>query len=113
MFLLVKDTLSFCPDKCDCDDRLLQVTCINTDIEAMPMTLNPDVQYLHLKNNKIQDIGAGIRFYPSLVSLDISGNHVTSIPNRIFTSQHKMRKISMRSNKISQIGNSSFYGLKT
>ena len=77
----------------------------------MPISLNPGVQTLILKYNQFRSVDASFNFYSDLAKVDLSHNHLVTIPDRSFKSQRKLRDLRMRGNKISEITTETFVGL--
>jgi len=111
VFLLMTTVSGFCPDGCGCDEEKLTVTCIRAKLEVMPISLNPSIQTLILKYNEFRSVDASFNFYSELVKVDLSHNHLVSIPSRAFKSQRKLTDLRMRGNKISEIDQDTFSGL--
>lgn len=53
---------SLCPDKCNCDDVHLTVTCIRSGLDVMPNTLNPGLQTIEYQYNNFPTIDVSIRY---------------------------------------------------
>lgn len=105
-------TLSYCPNGCLCDDENLIVKCDEGHLDVLPIALNPSIQRLVIKNNKIKIIDSSIQFYAELNFLDLSYNHLFNIPSKTFMYQKKLRELHLSHNKISFIpNNSTFMGL--
>jgi len=102
---------AFCPRECVCDDFSLEASCIKSNLEVMPMTLNPSITKLILKYNNFHSVDASFNFYPELELVDLSSNELVSIPPRSFSSQRKLKELRMETNKISQVGEKTFSGL--
>merc|ERR1711936_1461482 len=107
----VQTCLGFCPRECVCDDYSLEAACIKSNLEVMPMTLNPSITKLILKYNNFHSVDASFNFYPELELVDLSSNELVSIPARSFSSQRKLKELRMETNKISQLGEKTFSGL--
>merc|ERR1711936_815299 len=107
----VQTCLGFCPRECVCDDYSLEAACIKSQLEVMPMTLNPSITKLILKYNNFHSVDASFNFYPELELVDLSSNELVSIPARSFSSQRKLKELRMETNKISQLGEKTFSGL--
>lgn len=105
-------TNAFCPTSCSCDDELLVVSCVEGNLDVIPITLNPSIQRLALKYNKVKTVDAAFTFYGELQYVDLSFNHLVSIPMRSFESQKKLVELHLNHNKISAITNKTFDGLK-
>ncbi|CAH1389404.1 unnamed protein product [Nezara viridula] len=111
-FGLVSYATAFCPTSCLCDDDTLVVSCLEASLDVVPITLNPSIQRLVLKYNKVKTVDAAFQFYGELQYVDLSHNHLVSIPSRSFDSQKKLIELHLKYNKISAITNRTFEGLK-
>ncbi|XP_065346950.1 leucine-rich repeat-containing G-protein coupled receptor 6-like isoform X2 [Cloeon dipterum] len=100
-----------CPTGCECDDVKLVVTCMAANFSIVPITLNPSIQRLILRQNKIRSVEASIQFYPQLLYFDLSYNHLLNIPNRTFKSQGRLTELHLTKNKITGVSALSFAGL--
>lgn len=105
--------LANCPQGCKCDDRTLVVNCGEGQLDVLPIALNPSIQRLVIKNNKIKTIDSSIQFYAELVYLDLSINHLFNIPARTFFYQKKLEELHLNHNKIGSISNKTFVGLSS
>ncbi|KAH8372180.1 hypothetical protein KR093_010472 [Drosophila rubida] len=103
--------LANCPPGCQCDDNTLVVQCGEGQLDVLPIALNPSIQRLVIKNNKIKTIDSSIQFYAELTFLDLSQNHLMTIPQRTFAYQKKLQEVHLNHNKIGQISNKTFIGL--
>ncbi|KAI9564782.1 Insulin-like growth factor-binding protein complex acid labile chain [Daphnia sinensis] len=112
VLVLTGRTDAFCPVGCFCDDETLQVTCDEANLEVIPITLNPSVQRLVLRQNKIKTVDdTALRFYVELLYVDFSHNRLVSIQDRTFEGQRKLNELRLDHNKISVIGNGTWLGL--
>merc|ERR1711923_29435 len=102
---------AFCPHECVCDDYSLEASCIKSNLEVMPMTLNPSIKTLILKYNNFHSVDASFNFYPDLELVDLSSNQPVSIPDRSFSSQRRLKELRMDNNKISLLTSRTFSGL--
>lgn len=105
--------LANCPSGCQCDDDTLVVRCGEGHLDVLPIALNPSIQRLIIKNNKIKTIDSSIQFYADLSFLDLSYNHLFNIPPRTFNYQKKLQELHLNHNKIGSITNKTFTGLST
>lgn len=104
--------LANCPVACKCDDKTLVVNCGEGHLDVLPIALNPSIQRLVIKNNKIKTIDSSIQFYGELIYLDLSINHLFNIPVKTFTFQTKLEELHLNHNKISSVSNRTFIGLQ-
>ncbi|CRK95460.1 CLUMA_CG008929, isoform A [Clunio marinus] len=107
------NSLANCPNGCLCNDETLVVTCYETNLDVMPIALNPSIKQLIMKNNKIKSIESAIQFYPDIEFLDLSGNHLLKIPSRTFQYQRRLKEMRLNNNKIGQIEPETFHGMES
>ncbi|KAI5743053.1 hypothetical protein M8J77_013963 [Diaphorina citri] len=113
LLLLVHQASAFCPPDCDCNDETLVVTCKEANLDVIPLTLNPSIQRLVLKYNRIKTVDSAIQFYLSLQHVDLSHNHLVNIPIGGFEPQEKLVELQLNHNKLSSVNNKTFIGLKS
>lgn len=106
------NTLANCPAGCDCNDETYIVTCEETSLDVLPITLNPSIKKLILRKNKIKSVESAIQFYPELEYLDFSENHLLKLPPKTFQYQGKLIELNLKQNKISNIETETFQGLE-
>lgn len=106
-------SLANCPNGCLCNDDTLVVTCDDTNLDVMPIALNPSIKQLIMKKNKIKSIESAIQFYPDLEFLDLSGNHLLKLPSRTFQYQKRLKEMRLNNNKIGQIESETFHGMES
>lgn len=75
------------------------------------MTLNPSMRILILKYNNFHSVDASMNFYQELELVDLSSNHLVSIPDRAFSNQRRLVELRISSNKISELSERTFSGL--
>lgn len=102
-----------CPTGCVCNDDTYVVQCEKSKLDVLPITLNPAIQRLVLRNNKIKTIDAAFQFYKDLQYVDLSSNHLVNIPTKSFVFQEKLQELHLNKNKLSTINNKTFQGLKS
>ena len=66
----------FCPLACECNEVALSVSCARSQLEVLPITLNPGIQRLQLQNNNIRAVDAALGFYAQLQYIDLSHNQL-------------------------------------
>lgn len=101
-----------CPTGCTCNDDTFVVQCERSKLDVLPITLNPAIQRLVLRNNKIKSIDAAFQFYKDLQYVDLSSNHLMIIPSKCFIYQDKLQELHLNKNKLSSINDTTFQGLK-
>ena len=99
-----------CPSGCACDDENLLVNCVDANLDFVPITLNPLVQKLLLKNNRIRSVESGFAFYHELNFIDLSHNHLLKISQGSFSTQTKLNELHLNNNKITSLSNLTFGG---
>lgn len=112
VFVSSVQPLANCPTGCKCDDKTLVVNCGEGHLDVLPIALNPSIQRLVIKNNKIKTIDSSIQFYGELIYLDLSINHLFNIPMKTFQFQSKLEELHLNHNKISSVSNKTFIGLQ-
>ena len=111
ILLFCSTSLASCPLGCGCDDDTLAVSCLHTDLQVMPITLNPGVKQLVLKYNEFTKVDASLAFYPALTLLDLSSNTLTSLPAKVFQAQAKLKVLRLSENSLSSLLPQTFAGL--
>lgn len=101
----------FCPSGCVCDYTNMLVTCEGVGLDGVPILLNPRVQKLLLHNNNIATLAQSLVFYLDLLLLDLSGNELTSLGDKNFKEQRKLRELRLEHNKLESIGTEALLGL--
>nr|XP_026489346.1 insulin-like growth factor-binding protein complex acid labile subunit [Vanessa tameamea] len=105
--------LANCPGGCSCNDDTLVVVCEESRLDVLPIALNPSIQRLIIRNNKIKTIDSSMQFYAELQHLDLSQNHLVNIPTKSFSYQKKLQELHLNHNKISSVSNKTFQGLNS
>ncbi|XP_028036084.1 leucine-rich repeat-containing G-protein coupled receptor 5 isoform X1 [Bombyx mandarina] len=105
--------LANCPIGCNCNDDTLVVVCEESRLDVLPIALNPSIQRLIIRNNKIKTIDSSMQFYTELQHLDLSQNHLVNIPVKSFSYQRKLQELHLNHNKISSVTNATFQGLNS
>ncbi|XP_053658861.1 chondroadherin-like [Anopheles marshallii] len=108
---VVGGAAAYCPTRCVCDDVKLHVTCGEGELDVLPIALNPAIERLVIKFNRIKAIDSSIQFYSDLTMLDLSYNHLLGIPKSIFMYQRRLLQLHLNNNKIASIGNKTFAGM--
>lgn len=112
--LFALGTAAICPNGCICDDDNLVVSCIGANLDVIPIALNPSIQRIVLKENRIKIVdAAAFQFYGDLKNVDLSSNHLFTIPNGSFDAQKQLVELHLRHNKISALTEKTFQGLKS
>ncbi|KAM3958061.1 LOW QUALITY PROTEIN: capricious [Aphomia sociella] len=105
--------LANCPNGCNCNDDTLVVVCEESRLDVLPIALNPSIQRLIIRNNKIKTIDSSMQFYADLQHLDLSQNDLVNIPTKSFAYQRKLQELHLNHNKISSVTNTTFQGLNS
>lgn len=69
VYLALQILLSWglCPvNECQCDNVDLKVDCLGMSLEEIPITLNPHIQTLKIRNGQLKRLDASLQFYPQL-----------------------------------------------
>ncbi|XP_076349257.1 uncharacterized protein LOC143246433 [Tachypleus tridentatus] len=106
------EVAAMCPMRCKCDDQSLRVLCGDANLDVVPITLNPELRELVLKNNHIKGIMASFSVYHNLEYLDVSHNQLVEIGEFNFKMQSHLEYLILKRNMISLIQNNSFAGLQ-
>lgn len=108
------DESSPCPVNCECNDEILSVTCRENSLSEVPITLNPRIEKLIVKQNRIKTIdAASFQFYGLLQFIDFSHNQLVKVPPRVFSAQTKLIELHLNHNKLSNISENTFFNLKS
>lgn len=102
-----------CPANCKCNGEVSVVECEGGKLDVLPIALNPALQRLDLRNNKIKSVDEAFQFYKDLLYVDLSNNHFVTIQPNSFIYQERLQELYLNKNKISAINNSTFDGLKS
>lgn len=102
---------AFCPRDCVCDDQRLRSECVRTDLDVIPILMNPGTLELDLSHNRIKTILEGLTFYNELEYLDLSHNEVVTLGSQNFASQRSLHTLIISNNKVSRILSRAFLGL--
>lgn len=112
--LSTAEARTFCPNGCTCDDDTLVVSCVGANLDVIPIALNPSIQRIVLKENRIKIVdAAAFQFYGDLKNVDLSSNHLFTIPNGSFDAQRHLVELHLKHNKISALTEKTFQGLKS
>ena len=140
---LAASASGFCPHACTCDEALRSAACPGTaDLDIIPITLNPNIESLVLAGNRIKTVDASIQFYRKLQRADFSDNRyefalcrrqknerldlylpmnfpllsiprISVLPDSRLNSQKLLRNLTLDSNKIANLTNLTFVGLRS
>ncbi|KAK0174373.1 hypothetical protein PV327_010150 [Microctonus hyperodae] len=103
---------AFCPNGCTCDDETLVVSCIGVNLDVIPIALNPSTQRIVLKESRIRTVdAAAFQFYGDLKNVDLSSNHLVTMPDGSFVAQKNLVELHLKHNKISILTEKTFQGL--
>ncbi|CAH1983861.1 unnamed protein product [Acanthoscelides obtectus] len=102
-----------CPPGCECNDDTFVVQCVHGRLDVIPITLNPAIQRLVLKSNRIRSVDSALQFYRDLRYIDLSSNHLVSIPSGNFLYQERLQELHLYNNTLSSINTTTFQGLKS
>lgn len=82
---------AICPSKCVCNEETLLVTCDRANLGSVPITFNPGIRDMVLKNDNIKVTPTAFNFYKSLLSLDLASNKLQNISANSFEAQHNLQ----------------------
>ncbi|KAK7597706.1 hypothetical protein V9T40_009931 [Parthenolecanium corni] len=103
-----------CPPNCMCNDDTLTVICKENMLNEVPSILNPSIERLILKPNRIKTVDvASFQFYGYLKHIDLSHNELVRITPQTFVTQTRLVELHLNHNKLSNITDKTFYGLKS
>ncbi|RWS02661.1 chondroadherin-like protein, partial [Dinothrombium tinctorium] len=102
-----------CPPKCECNEKLLNVSCLNQNLNHIPITLNPKVRQLFLSKNRIKSISISLNVYLKLEKLSLSANRIASIEPYAFQQSLSLRTLLLDKNQIFEVTNETFKGLNS
>lgn len=103
--------LANCPARCHCDDETLVVSCSEGHLDVLPIALNPSIQRLEIKKNRIRIVDSSLQFYSELSYLDLSHNRLFGLPAKTFYYQKKLLELHLNHNQITAVTNKTFHGL--
>ena len=104
---------TFCPPRCKCNEIKLLVFCNETQIDLVPIMLNPQLKKLYLRGNRIKNIYSSFIVYQELQYLDLSNNLIGDTGKKSFIMQQKLKVLLLNGNNLTQLNNLSFYGLES
>lgn len=104
--------MAICPSKCICNEETLVVTCDRANLDGVPITLNPGIRQLMLKNNNIKAVIAAFNFYNDLEYLDLTHNKLVALETNSFEVQVNLQVLKLSRNQISHVVNNTFAGLR-
>lgn len=101
---------SSCPAECTCtlnsNPRSIDVLCAGKGLQRVPdglKNLNMDINSLNLENNDIKSINWTLIPTSSLVSLNLSGNQISNLPDMPLVSFGKLRILKLAGNKLEDV----------
>ena len=97
-----------CPNGCQCNDESLHVSCVEANLDIVPITLNPSITRLNLRNNKIRALDTGFHFYHQLTHIDLSHNHLVKISPGSFGQQPNLVTLFLNNNRMAHLSNVTF-----
>ncbi|EAA13072.3 AGAP011370-PA, partial [Anopheles gambiae str. PEST] len=88
------------------------VNCEEGHLDVLPIALNPSIQRLVIKNNKIRIIDSSIQFYSELTLLDLSFNYLFNIPDRTFAGIENLKTLNLADNRFVRVPSSTLAVLR-
>ncbi|XP_027855490.1 oligodendrocyte-myelin glycoprotein [Xiphophorus couchianus] len=73
--------LSVCPSMCSCSGGHRDVDCSLKSLTKLPHGLQHNIRFLNLSFNSLKDLGGQLSRYDHLRTLDLSYNHLESLPS--------------------------------
>ena len=104
-------TQAFCPSMCQCNDRLLETSCVSSKLDTVPILLNPALRTLRLSHNRVSSLRQSFAFYTEMRWLDLSHNALHSLGSRHFESLQSLQHLNVSANLISSLESDAFTGL--
>ena len=104
------NVFAICPSGCVCDDVSLRVECVGGELDIVPITLNPMLRQLILRNNRIRSasVDESFNFYTELEELDLSRNFLNALEPGTLQHQANLVRLDLSHNRISVIENRTF-----
>ena len=65
----------------------LEVSCLTSQLDMVPITLNPHITRLEMRNTEMVRLDDSFQFYEALTDLDLSFNRINLILDKSFVSQ--------------------------
>lgn len=109
---LAKLNKAICPSRCQCFDQKLEASCIDAGLEVVPIQLNPEVQTIILRDNRISNVHYTLSFYIQLRTLDLSVNKINVLGSHNFEYQNNLVHLNISYNEIVSLGKDTFKGLQ-
>uniref|UniRef100_A0A8D9A4Q5 Leucine-rich repeat neuronal protein 2 n=1 Tax=Cacopsylla melanoneura TaxID=428564 RepID=A0A8D9A4Q5_9HEMI len=103
---------AICPSRCQCFDQKLEASCTDAGLEVVPIQLNPEVQTIILRENRIANVHYTLSFYTELHTLDLSVNKINVLGSHNFEFQKKLVHLNISYNEISKLSKDTFKGLQ-
>ena len=63
------------------------MSCLASQLNMIPITLNPHITRLELRNTRVARLDDSFQFYEALTELDLSFNRINLILDKSFVSQ--------------------------
>lgn len=113
VILAVVTCKDLCPDNCQCDSSRGVVNCRNAGLTRFPAELpdNVNIREIDLRDNDIRELISGVVSYPNLELLDLSGNRLVSIDDRVFEALPKLKSLYLQNNDLPLLTEYTFTGL--
>ncbi|KAL1373590.1 hypothetical protein pipiens_005133 [Culex pipiens pipiens] len=113
LVVFLKQATSFCPSVCTCEmDPQVRTWCIGVHLDVVPIQLNPEVRYINLTSNEIQNVHFMLSFYHKLEVLDLSFNEISDLGSRNFDTQESLKMLNLSDNALVTIPKDAFKGLR-
>jgi len=104
---------SGCPEVCNCMEDHRLIDCSYRSLERSPLHVPATSRHYSLAGNRIYWLSAdNLLGLDELVSLDLSENFISELPNDLFTSTPQLSTLRLNGNRLESIPAGSLSGLK-
>ncbi|XP_078270766.1 leucine-rich repeat and transmembrane domain-containing protein 1 [Rhinoraja longicauda] len=104
-FLSVQ-SVTGCPEKCQCVETEKAVRCTGRRLTEVPRGIARNTESLYLQNNRIHTISkADFTGMSQLQTLDLSNNIISNLSSDTFDGLHSLLMLKLANNSIANVGN--------
>lgn len=112
--VIFSSATAFCPKGCSCTNSPPTATCDGAGLTSIPILLNPSITSLSLKANLITSVTLDeLSSYPKLRHLDLSENRILSIERGAFYRLEYLKTLKLDNNLLASLGVEIFTGLNS
>ncbi|XP_050686956.1 leucine-rich repeat neuronal protein 2-like [Eriocheir sinensis] len=109
---LVPPCVAICPRDCVCDVVTFVVRCTPSNIDVIPITLQPKLQQLTMYGTEIHTLDVNsFHWYEDLRHVNLSKNMIMQVNPNTFRRQKLLEELHLAQNKISDLSAEMFFGL--